>query len=137
MTKLTTLQPDTTVFSEDAELKGTLSFATKLEFNGRFEGEIYAEGPLIIGEKAIIKGDIHASSTVSIFGKIKGNITTKDRLELKEMAQVYGDVKSLKLAIAEGAVFVGHSETLESSGAPAEFANIFTRLSPKDGAAKH
>lgn len=137
MTKLTTPAADTTIFSEDAELKGTLSFSTRLEFNGRFEGEIYAEGPLVIGEKAVVKGDIHASSGVTIFGKVKGNIITKERLELKERSHVVGDIKAQRLAIAEGATFVGKSETLESDQAEAQdFVNIFTRLTTKDGA-KH
>lgn len=120
-----------TVFSNDAELKGTLSFATKLEFNGRFEGEMHAEGPLVIGEKAVIKGHIHSSAPVVIYGKMKGNIITTDRIELKDQAQLYGDVKAARLIVAEGATFVGRSDTPEGNKPEADFGNIFTRIPQK------
>lgn len=124
-------QNASTFFSEDAELKGSLSFSTKLEFNGRFEGEIFADGPLVIGDKALIKGDIHTSSSVIIMGKVKGNVTAKQQVELKEMGHLYGDVKAQKFLIAEGAVFVGRSDTLEGKAPTEDFNNIFSKLSSK------
>jgi cytoskeletal protein CcmA (bactofilin family) len=117
-----------TVFSDDAELKGSLSFSSKMEFNGRFEGEIIAEGPLVIGEKALIKGDIVASSSVVIMGKVKGNISAKQQVELKEMGHLYGDVRAPKFLISEGAVFVGRSDTLDGKGPADDFNNMFNRL---------
>lgn len=120
------MSTSTTVFSEDAELKGQLCFTTKLEFNGRFEGEIQADGPLIVGEKALIKGDIHAAQSVIVIGKVKGNITSKDQVELK--GHLYGDVKAKSFIISQGATFVGRSETLDGKSAGDEFNNIFTRL---------
>lgn len=117
-----------TFFSEDAELKGSLSFSNKMEFNGRFEGELIADGPLVIGEKAMIRGDVIASSSVIIYGKIKGNISAKERVELKDQGQLYGDVKSPKLLVADGAIFVGRSDTLDSSKPAADFGNMFNRL---------
>ncbi len=118
-----------TIFSEDAELKGSLSFTSKLELNGRFEGEIIAEGPLIVGEKAIVKADITATSSVVIYGKVKGNINAKQQVELKEMGHLYGDVRAPKFLIADGAVFVGRSDTLEGKAPANDFENIFTKLS--------
>ena len=122
---------ESTLFSNDAELKGTLSFATKLELNGRFEGEIHAEGPLVIGEKAVVKGDIQSTASIIIQGKMKGNITTTDRIELQNGAQLYGDVKAARLVVAEGAVFVGRSETPEDDRSEVDFSNIFTRMPQK------
>lgn len=117
-----------TVFAEDTELKGSLSFTSRLEFNGRFEGELMAEAPLIIGETALIKGDVISSSSVTVLGKVKGNITAKDRVELKEKAHLYGDVRSPKLCIREGAIFVGRSDSLDGSNPSGDFDNLFDRL---------
>ncbi|MFZ5806099.1 MAG: bactofilin family protein [Verrucomicrobiota bacterium] len=118
-----------TVFSEDTELRGSLSFTTKLEFNGRFEGDLQANGPLIIGEKAVIKADIQATSSVVIYGKVKGNISAKEKIELGPKAHLYGDVRCPKFMISEGAIFIGRADTLDGTAKPSdEFSNLFKRL---------
>jgi cytoskeletal protein CcmA (bactofilin family) len=115
------------VLSEDVEFKGTLSFSSRMEVNGRFEGEILADGPLVIGDSAIIKANITAQSSVQIRGKVQGNINSKDKVEVASNAQLFGDVRCPKFSLAEGAVFVGKSDTLD--GKPGtDFSNIFTRL---------
>src|SRR3989339_1128499 len=96
MNAMTSNNNQTSFFSEDAELKGSMSFVSKLEFNGRFEGEFFAQGPLVIGEKAVIKADISAAGAVIILGKVKGNITAKEKIELGPKAHLYGDVRSPK-----------------------------------------
>jgi cytoskeletal protein CcmA (bactofilin family) len=116
------------LLSEDVEFKGTLCFSSGLELNGRFEGEILAEGPLVIGESAVVKANIKAQSTVVIRGKLQGNIEAKDKVEIAARAQVYGDVIAPRFSLTEGAVFVGSSRTSEKSAPPAEFTNLFTRL---------
>jgi cytoskeletal protein CcmA (bactofilin family) len=121
------------VISEDVEFKGVLSFANQLEINGRFEGEIQAEGPLVIGESAIVKASIKSESNVVVRGKVQGNIQAKEKVEVVGNAQLYGDVSAPKFSLAETAVFVGKSDTLVGKPPVSDFANIFTRL---DKAAK-
>jgi cytoskeletal protein CcmA (bactofilin family) len=116
------------LISEDVEFKGTLCFASSLELNGRFEGEIIAEGPLVIGETAVVKANIKAQSTVIVRGKLQGNIEAKDKVEIATSAHVYGDVVAPKFSLSEGAVFVGASRTSEKATPPSEFSNLFTRL---------
>lgn len=120
--------PSSAFISEDVEFKGTLCFASSLELNGRFEGDILAEGPLVIGETAVVKANIKAQSTVVVRGKLQGNIEAKDRVEIASRAQMFGDVTAPKFSLSEGAVFVGASRTAEKAAPPAEFANLFTRL---------
>ncbi len=45
-----------------------------------------------------------------MYGTVTGNITVKDRAELKSSAQVEGDLKAARVAIEEGAIFIGKSE---------------------------
>jgi cytoskeletal protein CcmA (bactofilin family) len=124
------------VLSEDVEFKGTLSFSSRMEVNGRFEGEILADGPLVIGDTAIVKANISAESSVLIRGKVQGNIESKDKVEVASNAQLFGDVRCPKFSLAEGAVFVGKSDTL--GGKPStDFSNIFTRLDKAGSAQKH
>jgi cytoskeletal protein CcmA (bactofilin family) len=116
------------VISEDVEFKGVLSFANQLEINGRFEGEIQADGPLVIGEAAIVKASIKSEANVIVRGKLQGNIYAKDKVEVVGNAQMYGDVSAPKFSLAETAIFVGKSDTLGGKPPVSDFANIFTRL---------
>lgn len=101
------------ILSKDVEIKGKLRFSHDLIIDGRIEGEVNSEGDLTVGENAQIEGDIKTRSVV-VFGKINGNITVTDRCELKQNAELNGDVVAGKLAIEEGASFMG----LSTVGAP-------------------
>lgn len=96
------------VLSSDVEIKGTLKFANDLIIDGRIEGEIMSDGDLTVGENANLHADIKTRS-VTVFGKVHGNITVTDRCELKQNAELHGDVTAGKLAIEEGATFMGSS----------------------------
>jgi len=96
------------ILSSDVEIKGKLRFANDLIIDGRIEGEVNSEGDLTVGENATIVGDVRTRSVV-VFGRIEGNITVTDRCELKQNAILHGDVVAAKLAIEEGATFMGSS----------------------------
>jgi cytoskeletal protein CcmA (bactofilin family) len=97
------------ILSSDVEIKGTLKFSNDLIIDGRIEGEIMSEGDLTVGENANVKADIRTRS-VTVFGKVQGNIFVTDRCELKQNAELQGDVTAGKLAIEEGATFMGSSK---------------------------
>jgi len=107
------------ILSSDVKIKGTLKFAEDLIIDGQIEGKVNSEGDLTVGENAEILGDIN-TRTVVVFGKVKGNITVTDRCELKQNAELNGDVSANKLAIEEGAAFMGSS----SVGSPAKISPI-------------
>jgi cytoskeletal protein CcmA (bactofilin family) len=96
------------ILSSDVEIKGKLRFSNDLIIDGRIEGEVNSEGDLTVGENAQIVGDVKTRSVV-VFGRIEGNITVTDRCELKQNAILHGDVIAGKLAIEEGATFMGSS----------------------------
>lgn len=96
------------ILSSDVEIKGTLKFSNDLIIDGKIDGEVSSDGDLTIGENARIKGDIITRS-VTVFGKVTGNISVSDRCELKQNAELIGDIKAGKLAIEEGATFMGSS----------------------------
>jgi cytoskeletal protein CcmA (bactofilin family) len=96
------------ILSSDVEIRGKLRFSNDLIIDGRIEGEVNSEGDLTVGENAQIVGNIKTRSVV-VFGKVDGNITVTDRCELKQNALLHGDVVAGKLAIEEGATFVGLS----------------------------
>tara|TARA_R110000850_G_scaffold53002_9_gene127517 strand:+ start:524 stop:1033 length:510 start_codon:yes stop_codon:yes gene_type:complete len=120
------------ILSSDVEIKGKLRFSRDLIIDGRIDGEVNSEGDLTVGENAQIIGDIKTRSVV-IFGKVQGNITVTDRCELKQNAQLNGDVTASKLAIEEGASFLGSSTVGAPSSlkTPANSAPIQGDSTPK------
>jgi cytoskeletal protein CcmA (bactofilin family) len=95
--------------SSDVEIKGILKFRSELTIDGKVEGEIFSQGALAIGENGVILGDIKTRSA-SIAGKVHGNVTAQERCELKSQGELLGDLKTPRLAIEDGAVFIGRSE---------------------------
>ncbi|MFQ3670802.1 MAG: polymer-forming cytoskeletal protein [Verrucomicrobiia bacterium] len=119
-------RPSRAVISEDVEFRGNLFSASPLEIHGKFQGEIEAEGPLVIGQGAKVKANIKGV-TVEIHGTVEGNITASERVELKANAYLKGDVRSPKFACADSATLSGSLDT--SGGKPASDMNaIFTKL---------
>ena len=114
------------ILSSDVEIKGKLRFSRDLIIDGRIEGEVNSEGALTVGENAQIIGDIKTRS-VTVYGKVTGYITVTDRCELKGNAELNGDIGAAKLAIEEGAVFLGLS-TVGTHSTPAD--NTFTPFTP-------
>ncbi|MGD9896856.1 MAG: polymer-forming cytoskeletal protein, partial [Candidatus Methylacidiphilaceae bacterium] len=106
--------PKVTVLTRDTEFRGTVGFTGELQLNGRLEGEILSEdGTLVIGDTALVKADIRAKKVV-VRGQVFGNILARERLEMVGSARVFGDVQTGALAIEQGAVFVGKSESLQA-----------------------
>jgi cytoskeletal protein CcmA (bactofilin family) len=114
----------TTVLTADCEFKGALAFSGELQLHGRLEGTIESEG----GAEAMIKAEIRVND-VQIHGKVQGNVYATGRIELRGKAEVYGDLHTNRLAMDDGVVFVGRSNTLSGKVQPAsDFSKMFTRL---------
>jgi cytoskeletal protein CcmA (bactofilin family) len=119
----------TTVLTADCEFKGALAFSGELQLHGRLEGTIESEGgSLTIGEEAMIKAEIRVND-VQIHGKVQGNVYATGRIELRGKAEVYGDLHTNRLAMDDGVIFVGRSNTLSGKNqASSDFTKMFTRL---------
>ncbi|MBN1425650.1 polymer-forming cytoskeletal protein [Candidatus Fermentibacteria bacterium] len=104
-----------TTLGADTSFKGTLTFERPLKIDGKFEGELTTKGFLIVGQS----GDVHAdirSGNVVVDGKVSGNIMAEGKVQLNPTASLIGDIRASRLAIAEGATFVGHCD-VNPSGA--------------------
>jgi cytoskeletal protein CcmA (bactofilin family) len=119
----------TTVLTADCEFKGALAFSGELQLHGRLEGTIESEGgALTVGEEAMIKAEIRVND-VLIYGKVQGNVYATGRVELRGKAEVYGDLHTNRLAMDDGVVFVGRSNSLNGKAQPSnDFSKMFTRL---------
>lgn len=108
------------VLNSDVSIVGTLRFTDDLLVDGSVEGEIESEGVLTVGSNASIRSGeknkiaIRTKSAI-IHGRVVGDIVVTDRVELAGTAELVGDITAARIAIQEGAIFVGHC----SVGAPA------------------
>ena len=84
--------------SEGSFIKGEINSPNDIRLDGKFEGRIFSEGRVVVGENAEIKGDIICDN-VDFWGKITGNIFVKDTLTLKDTCSVKGEIHVKRLAV--------------------------------------
>ncbi len=87
--------------------EGKMTFLGIFRLDGRFEGEIFESGTLIVGESASIKGKIGVN-TIIISGHVEGEISAQERVEIHSTGKFYGNLKTPVFIINEGGVFEGH-----------------------------
>jgi cytoskeletal protein CcmA (bactofilin family) len=87
--------------------EGKMTFEGVFRLDGRFEGEIFDSGTLIVGETASVKGKV-GLNTIVINGVVEGEVCAKTRVEIHPMGKVYGSLSTPTLTINEGGIFEGH-----------------------------
>lgn len=126
------------VLNSDVSVVGTLRFTDDLLVDGSVEGEIESDGVLTIGSNASIQAGsknkvaIRTKSAI-IHGRVTGDIVVTDRVELAATAELVGDITASRIAIQEGAIFVGHCSVGAPAAAPVAAAPA--KKSPKAGKA--
>src|SRR5262245_26107658 len=89
------------------EVNGDITFADRLQIDGRSMGKLKSEsGTLIIGESGQIEAQIDVGVCV-VHGELHGNLIARSKLEIRRTGRVHGDVITPVLLVEEGAVFNG------------------------------
>lgn len=115
----------------DVEFKGSLGFKERLCVNGKFEGDLFSDGGLlVVGRDAEVKAEIKVGNIVAE-GKVYGNITTNDKVELRAPAQVFGDIEAARLSIEEGVIFVGNANVNPEQVEPEAAEQVTTKTQKK------
>lgn len=94
------------LLGKGSDFEGKLTFEGTVHIDGRFTGEIFSEGTLIIGEGAEVQAEIRVGS-VAVYGNVTGNITAADAVELHAPASLRGNITSPALHIDKGVFFDG------------------------------
>ncbi|MFC1891030.1 polymer-forming cytoskeletal protein [Thermodesulfobacteriota bacterium] len=92
---------------KDTEFEGKLTFNGAVRIDGRFRGEIFTQGTLIVGESAMIESEIHVSHII-VSGEIRGNIRADNRIEIHAPGKVFGNIQAPVVVIEEGVIFEGN-----------------------------
>ncbi|MDR2795279.1 MAG: polymer-forming cytoskeletal protein [Spirochaetaceae bacterium] len=96
-----------TVLSPDIDFVGTLTFEKSFLVRGKINGEIDAEGILLIDENALVEADIRADKVI-IRGSVKGNITAAGRVEITLTGSLEGNVNAPEINMETGCLFNGN-----------------------------
>lgn len=94
------------LLGKGSQFEGKLTFEGTVHIDGRFTGEIFSEGTLIIGEGAEIQAEIRVA-TVEVYGNVTGNITATEAVALRAPASLRGNIASPALNIDHGVFFDG------------------------------
>lgn len=94
--------------AQGTTINGTLISAGGLRIDGHFEGDITAEGKLVIGEKGFVKGTITCNDS-EIEGKINGTVLGKGLMYLKATAVFEGELNYGQLKTDPGATINGRT----------------------------
>ena len=87
-------------------VKGEIASKNDIRIDGFFEGKIYSEGRVVVGEKAFIKGSI-VCSVLDVWGKIEGEVFVKDTLSVKSSADISGTLNVKKVQVELGSQING------------------------------
>jgi cytoskeletal protein CcmA (bactofilin family) len=98
----------TTLLGHGAAFEGKLTFDGTVRIDGRFKGEVFSEGTLVIGEGAVVEATIDIGDVI-IQGTVIGNITARRSIEIHAPGRVKGDLHTPQLQIDKGVVFEGRS----------------------------
>jgi cytoskeletal protein CcmA (bactofilin family) len=96
-----------TIIGPDAKFKGELSFEKGVRIEGGFDGHITSKGTLHVAEGAKVTANIEASN-VKVEGECKGNLVVSEKLHLLATAKMEGDLRTNRLEINDGAIFIGN-----------------------------
>ena len=91
---------------EGCSLAGELRFQESVRIDGRIEGEIRANGHVIVGETAFVEASIFADSVI-VLGQVEGEITVRRQVTVYKSGRVEGDIRTSGIAVEPGATLKG------------------------------
>ena len=96
-------------------IKGELSADEDLVIEGQIEGTIaHHKKHLTVGEQGRVKGDIHAHSVI-VLGRLVGDIHSEGMVSLAKGADVKGNIFCARIAVEDGARWIGKIDMQEPS----------------------
>lgn len=123
-----------TVVGDGARFEGVLTFRGAARVDGELDGDVIAEGRLVLGPRARVRARIEVDELV-VAGDLEGDVAARHRVELLPGARLAGSVSAPRLAVAEGARLEGRCRTGEQAAtapSPAPAGAEAERKEPED-----
>ncbi len=100
------------LIDQGTELKGELNFKGSFRIEGYFQGKIFSDSMLIVGEKGKVEADVQVGQLI-INGEIRGNLQAKEKVEIHSKGRVFGSIITPRLVVEEGAYLEASCQTTE------------------------
>lgn len=98
-----------------AKFTGDIATVNDIRIDGAFEGRLYSEARVVVGEKAVVKGDIFATYLDFNGTMLGGNFYVKDTLSLKTGCTVEGDLYFQRFQVELDAKFTGRCQVMSEA----------------------
>jgi len=92
---------------KETVFQGKMTFQGMFRMEGKFEGEFFESGTLIVGETAVVKGKIGVNILV-IYGLVEGDVIAKGRVEIHPLGKFHGNLITPILVVEEGGILEGN-----------------------------
>ena len=91
---------------EETVFNGSLNFEGTVRIDGKFEGQVFTDDTLIIGETGNLIAEISAG-TIICMGRVEGTLMATKKVEIHANSRVNGNIKSPALYIELGGILDG------------------------------
>ena len=91
---------------DGTKIIGDILSESNLRIDGEVHGNISTKGKVVVGESGMVNGNLTCQEA-DVEGKIDENLSIEGLLILRETAKIAGDIKTTRLHIEEGALFLG------------------------------
>ena len=99
--------------------EGKVSFSGLVRIDGHFQGNVNADGTLVVGETGVVEAQLEVGSLV-IYGAVIGDVYATERVEVGPTGRLEGKVVTPRLQIDEGAELRARVEMVEADAKSGE-----------------
>jgi cytoskeletal protein CcmA (bactofilin family) len=119
-----------TILGRGSEFDGKLTFEGEVRIEGKFNGEIFTNDVLVVGEGSTVHAEIQAG-TVIVNGEVVGNIKARSAVELHHPARVKGNIATPSIIVDKGVIFEGNCKMENLEKDPAVVTPVTALHSPE------
>ena len=98
-------------------IRGDINGPGGFRVDGRVEGSVEAEGPVVVGENGIVEGGVRGSDVI-VLGAVRGDVQASGHLEIGPKGRIVGDIVTGSFRMHKGGIFRGTSRMADDK-APA------------------
>lgn len=106
MSKTTPNSNAINIIGQGTKITGDITCDSDIRIDGMLEGNIKAEGKIILNKSGKIQGNISCKNC-DVSGNAEGTIEVAELLALKESSNINGDIVTKKMSVEPGAIFNG------------------------------
>jgi cytoskeletal protein CcmA (bactofilin family) len=98
--------PLNTIIGPGAKVSGNIETPGFTRIDGSIQGDVHAEGRVVIGEKARMKGNV-SGTAVTVGGVVFGNILASERIVILASGLVMGNIITRRIQADDGCLIHG------------------------------